>query len=92
MDNFHMLANLYYDYYYKKISNYEKSCFYSNIEKDAEQIKDLLNEEDKKLVDRFKCGIFNCCEEIDFFNIADALNYGIKIGLEMQEYFHSLYE
>ena len=92
MDNFYMLANLYYDYHYDKISNYKKSCFYNNIEEDSQKIKDLLKEEDKKLVDRFRCGIFNCCEEIDFLNIVDALNYGIKIGMELQEYFHNLEE
>lgn len=90
MDNFQILANLYYDYHYNEISDLKKSCFFDDIEKDSKKIKDLLKQEDKKLVDRFKQGILNCCEERDFLNIVDALNYGIKIGMELQEFFHGL--
>lgn len=92
MFNLHILADAYCYQFRDKIHNYKECSFFEGIAEDERNLKEKLSEEDKKLVDIFKCGIINCHEERDFYNIADALNFGVKLGMELQEYFHSLLE
>ncbi len=92
MCNFHVLADLYCCKFQKEICNYKECSFFEGIDEDEKNLKEKLSLQDQKLVDIFKYSLINCHEERDFYNIANALNYGIKIGMDLQEYFNSLIE
>ncbi|MBQ8615828.1 MAG: hypothetical protein IJ415_04605 [Clostridia bacterium] len=92
MDNFYILADLFCYKFSDKIHDCKDCTYYEDIEPEKNQIKELLQDEDKKLVDTLSYSITECYKEKNVYNIADALNFGIKLGMELQEYFHSLSE
>ncbi|MFQ6752351.1 MAG: hypothetical protein ACLRFL_02145 [Clostridia bacterium] len=79
----HTLVDMFYNKEADKLSNaFDKSI--QDNKKYTEEIKDLLPNEKKELIDHYSYGILNSFD-INLFNcFNDAIHFGIQIGMEIQ--------
>ncbi len=63
----------------------EQACNNDRIDSLKNSIIDIIGKENSKLVETFKYSIINHMQELEMENMNKSFNYGILVGLEVQE-------
>lgn len=78
-----------YDYFFKNfLSNYDDkkgSIFSESIRKHEEELINLIGEDGKNILSRFKHSIINHMQELEMDNMYSSFSYGVLVGMEVQE-------
>lgn len=63
----------------------KRTGFSKFIEEDEQKLIELLGEDNTKLIAGFKISIINHMQELEIENMREAMNFGVLIGMEIQE-------